>query len=83
MATLDTPAPNSADRAASPLGRRRQRMRSDQSPPPAPWRVEGAPTAEGRRPNWLRLWWLFLVMSLVNWIVPSLLLSPSPRVEVS
>ncbi|HET6529806.1 MAG TPA: ATP-dependent zinc metalloprotease FtsH [Actinoplanes sp.] len=54
---------------------------------PKPWRVEGAPGADGRppgkRPSWMRFGWMLLVLLAVNWIISSLLLAPEPRMPVS
>jgi cell division protease FtsH len=53
-----------------------------------PWRVEGmeggeAPDGPRPRTSWSRFWWLLIVLLAVNWIISSLLLSPSPRDTVS
>ena len=67
-------------------GQRRPGDRTDERPP---WRVEGAPPAEGGRPkppDWgrlaRRLWWLVLLVLLVNWLAATVLLSPQ-RTTVS
>jgi cell division protease FtsH len=52
---------------------------------PPPWRVEGAndQNQQGGRSTWSRMWWLLLVLLVVNWIISSALLSPASRVTVS
>jgi cell division protease FtsH len=50
-----------------------------------PWRVEGAGQKDGGSPPrpWARLWWLAVVLLVVNWIVSSVLLGPEPRTTVA
>src|SRR6185437_3693138 len=64
-----------------------QRLRGDRSAPPRPWRVEGLDDGQEQQPRrrsgWLRFWWLWLVLLLVNWVVSSLLLGPPARERVS
>src|SRR4051795_4990791 len=47
--------------------------------------MEGGEAPDGPRPrtSWSRFWWLLIVLLAVNWIISSLLLSPSPRDTVS
>ncbi|HEX6755023.1 MAG TPA: ATP-dependent metallopeptidase FtsH/Yme1/Tma family protein, partial [Mycobacteriales bacterium] len=72
--------------APGEAGQRRPGDRADDRPP---WRVEGAPPPDGGRPkppDWSRLarrlWWVVLLILLVNWVVGSVLLSPQ-RTTVS
>jgi cell division protease FtsH len=61
----------------------RLRGRSRQDAPP--WRVEGTDGQNGSsgRGNWSRMWWLLLVILVLNWIISSALLAPAPRVTVA
>jgi cell division protease FtsH len=62
----------------------RQRLAGDQKPPAPPWRVEGAGAKPPQqRPRWSRLVLLAVGLLVVNWIVSSLLLSPTARTTVS
>ncbi len=71
------------DQRGSSDGSLRERL-SRRPSRPEPWRVEGAPRqTPGPRPRWSRLWWLLLVLLVVNWIVASLMLGPAPRTKVS
>ena len=55
-----------------------------------PWRVEGAPVpaggGKGKPPSWgrliRRLWWVFALVLIVNWVVASTMLNPG-RTTVS
>ncbi|HKT00558.1 MAG TPA: ATP-dependent zinc metalloprotease FtsH [Rugosimonospora sp.] len=85
---MGTPGPQvppdgSAERGSTDGGIR-QRLRRDQPATP-PWRVEGvdgkAPPPQ--KPRWARLVLLLVGLLLLNWVVSSVLLNPSPRETVS
>jgi cell division protease FtsH len=83
---LSTDGP--AERGSSGGGGVRPRLGRGQSPPAAPpWRVEGVdgkpPQSPPQGPRWGRLALMLLGLLLVNWVVSSLLLGPTPREKVS
>ncbi|AGZ40856.1 ATP-dependent zinc metalloprotease FtsH [Actinoplanes friuliensis] len=54
-----------------------------------PWRVEGHPDGDrrrpgpGKRPAWQRFGWMLLALLALNWVISSFLLAPAPRTTVS
>src|SRR5262249_13356589 len=83
-------AETAAGRGATRLapGEAGKRRSDDRPEDRAPWRVEGAPQngERSKPPDWRRLirrlWWLVLVVLVVNWVVATMLLSPQ-RATVS